>query len=243
MAAYPQALRIDLRRQSELVRQRGERVLWQAATLCPCGPDPAHADPACQACRGRGFLYAAPVALRALITDARLDKQLEATGLLVPGDLTLSQDPLDARALGDWDLIRPTWPSGLPFPGEIVRRGLGPQDPLQWPPEVVQRCLRVDPATGAVEDYVPGVDFVVQDDALLWQGPHQPPAGARYSIRYTARLEYVVWTPPFVRFERGTSLGQRVLLRKRQLAWRQYTTGQWDLGHLDPWREPPGGLS
>jgi hypothetical protein len=79
----------------------------------------------------------------------------------------------------------------------------------------------VDSTSGLVTDYLPNIDFVVTGRQLAWATGRGPAVGAFYSIKYAASLEWIAQVPPAPRYERGTPLGQRVVLKLRHLVFKQ----------------------
>jgi len=90
------------------------------------------------------------------------------------------------------------------------------------------------PALGTYTTYQEGVDFTVyrnrQDPGngsiMSWLAGHGPALGAQYAVSYLAHYAFIAFAPPTPRFERGTGLGERIILRKRHLvAWAPGVAG------------------
>lgn len=212
----------DLGLHDQFVADHGDRVLWFRATKCSCGRsrDPHRAQPTCVACEGTGWRYDPPVELLALVTGVGgREKSLIEAGLVSPGDMVLGLAPSEPHQLKDWDKIRLTWDPGLPYDGDVLIRGTGSTDRLTYEARRIRAVTDVHPATGAVTTYGEGTSFTVAGRELTWvAGQPQPLAGESYTVDYEPNWDWVVLSRPLSRFERGQSLGQRVLLRQRHLA-------------------------
>lgn len=196
-----------------------ERVTWYASALCSCGNTPdGPPNMSCAACGGLGYFYpTAGVTTRAVLTAIRQEEDLKAWGLTETGDLICDQPP-GATSFAPWDLILTTWTQGEPFQGERLVRGSGTTDLLKFRAGTVYSCLQTDPATGVITPYTLNTDFTVSGKTVTWLGTaNQPPAGSLYTLRYNATYEWVVLPPGLVRIERGTDLGPRTVLRKREI--------------------------
>lgn len=199
-------------------RDHAEIVQWTPAAPCSCGSTPqAPANPACAACGGLGYFYPDPLqTTRLVLTRITQQEVLRTEGLAQPGDLWADQPP-GTPSLAPWDLVLTTWTTGQPFQGVQLVRGTGTTDTLPYRAAQVRACLQVNPQTGAVTTYTEGVDFTVSGKTITWLGTaNQPAAGSVYSVRYNATYEWVVLPPGLVRIERGTDLGPRTILRKRE---------------------------
>ncbi|MGB9660660.1 MAG: hypothetical protein ACPL5F_01410 [Moorellaceae bacterium] len=208
----------DVAAERRFFEAKSDIVNHYRSMLCPCGSDPSMALNTCALCGGMGRIYPGiPIQKRVILSRVeQSDPELVAQGLAIAGDLVMSEPIGDPVPAEEFDIIIPQW-GGVPFAGQLVTRSSGSTDTLFYQAVTVDKCITVDPATGAITDYVPGVDFTWQDKTITWLTSHAPPTGAVYSIRYTAIFEYVVFAPALLRRERGTDLGARVLLRKRHL--------------------------
>jgi len=61
--------------------------------------------------------------------------------------------------------------------------------------------------------YEPGAFILDGSKIIKWVG-NSPRKGKRYSIKYNAYLEWIVFQPPGMRRDRNRDLGARVLLKK-----------------------------
>ncbi len=210
--------RFDSAIDSQFLGTAGQLVSLYRAMQCPCSSDPSRAVNTCVLCGGLGRFYPdPPVQKTVIITRVEQDNpDLIATGLAVPGDLVMSEPMGDPYPAEQYDLITPQW-GGQPFDGQIITRGSGATDKLFYHAVSVDRCLSVNPATGAITSYTPGADFTFSGRTITWINP--PAAGVVYSVRYSALYNYVVFPPAFLRREGGTDIGAKVLLRKRHLVF------------------------
>lgn len=208
----------DLSFHHEMVMRRGEQVLHARAQRCPCGsPDePQRADPTCAVCRGWGWKYGAEAPLTGLVVGMRSEKVLIASGIAEPGDLVLSLSPLDTTPVADWDRIRLTWAEGQPYEGDVLTRAQYGPDRLMYEPSTVYRVFAVHPVTGDETDYVAPTDYSITGRDLVWVLGRGPGVGRNYSVVYSVKsFDWMVFTMPMQRFERGRNLGTKVLLRRR----------------------------
>jgi hypothetical protein len=176
--------------------------------------DPNRARMDCAACHGLGLLWIDSGYIKGLVTNIQQEKELLMAGIASMGDLVFSPSP--EYTLSDYDKIQLTWADGIPFEGELIQRGSGSTDQSMYgimsvPPD---GCITVDPTTGDITRYTPGTDFTFSDTAITWIG-NQPTANAYYSIKYQALIDWIVFAPPQPRRERGTNLGQKVILQKK----------------------------
>lgn len=199
-------------------RNKGDIVQQYRSMVCPCGNDPGESITTCAVCGGMGRFYPdAPIIKRAIISRVeQSEPQLITTGFAGPGDLTMSEMPGDQNPAEEFDIIMlPKW-AGMPFSGQIVTRGTD-TDVLFYRAVNIDKCVSVDPSTGAVTTYTHNADFSWSGRTITWLTANQPAQGSNYSIRYTALFEYVVFTPALVRREVGTDIGSKAILRKRHI--------------------------
>lgn len=210
-------------------RDHAERVQWVAAAPCSCSGPGQPAEAGCAVCGGTGRFYPGDaVSVLALLTSIEQRTDWITLGLGQPGDLVADLPPDGARWAPE-DLVLTTWTTGLPFYGETRIRGVTATDALSYRVETVQGVWQSNPATGAVSTYTLGTDYTVTPGvaALTWiAGGAQPAVATPYAIRYTATYEWMVFDPGQVIVERGTSLGPRYGLRKRQTVLAQ-APGPW----------------
>jgi hypothetical protein len=139
---------------------------------------------------------------------------------MAPGDLTLSVSPRSSYIVADYDkVVLPRLEDGEPFSGELLQRGFGATiDRLRFPVVKMETVSTVDAQTFVPTFYTQGVDFTVSGDGITWlSGGANPAPGTIYSVRYRARFEWIAYAPPSSRHARGSSQGQRVLLRRRDM--------------------------
>lgn len=218
----------NLREVQDDIRASGEIVNYYQGMKCSCTlmqdgsnlPDANRARPDCAACKGLGILWIGPTQIRGLVTNIEQQKDLLMAGIVTPGDLIFS--PALQNTLYENDKIQLTWSVGIPFSGELIQRGTGSTDTSMYGIVSVpsEGCITVDPATGAITQYVPNVDFSYSGNVITWGlSDNQPSMGSIYSIKYSAVIDWIVFYPPQLRYERGTNLGQRVILRKKHLVF------------------------
>jgi hypothetical protein len=218
----------------DFIRRHGEVVHYWSGLKCTCTstnqmtgsnlPDANRANPSCIACKGLGYVWIDGGEILGLVTGIEQHKDLVETGVAAPGDLIFSPDP--TYTISDWDKVQlTTWTDGLPYEGELITRSAsGNTDYTMYGVMDVQQCISVNPTTGAITTYQPGVDFTYNQQAptnqITWQGTNIPPPGTVYSLKYSALIDWICFAPPQSRRERGTNLGQRVVLRKKHLVFQ-----------------------
>lgn len=104
----PDKARVDFERNEfdVLVRQKGYKVLWSAAELCPCRLNSStdQADPSCDYCGGGGFFYTFPdpgePTLPEYLAEGHLDlPDARATQAVVT---QMTNDPQIYERFGEW---------------------------------------------------------------------------------------------------------------------------------------------
>lgn len=215
--------RINIAQQMDFIRQHGEYVSYFRGMKCTCSipkagtnyADPNRGDPSCAACHGLGWIWIPAGQILGLVSNIKQEKELLQAGIASPGDLVFS--PQIGTVLSDYDKIQLTWPEGMPFEGELITRSAEAIDNsyygiMSMP---VEGCIVVDPTTGGITNYTSGIDFVFDENTITWLDGHGPAPGTVYSIKYQALIDWIVFAPPQPRRERGTDLGQLVILRKK----------------------------
>jgi hypothetical protein len=217
---------------SDFIRRRGERLKYYSGMKCTCTsstmmtgstyPDPSRANPNCAACKGLGWIWIDRGEIGGLITNINQHKELLISGEAVPGDLVLSPDL--QYTLSDYDKIKFKWPEGIPFEGELITRSSDvDSDTTFYGVMEVIKCMIVDPVTGDITTYLPNVDFTFDKatptNAITWISANKPADGAVYSLKYSALVEWICFAPPQPRRERGTNLGQKVIMRKKHIVF------------------------
>lgn len=218
----------NLREIQDTIRKHGEHVNYFRGHKCTCTllqtgtsyGDPNRADPNCAACHGYGIVWISSGQIIGLVTNISQEKELLQAGIASAGDLVFSPDL--QQTLSDWDKIQLTWSDGVPWEGQLIQRGTGTTDEAMYnvvsvPPD---GCIAVDPTTGNITTYTADVDFSYSGQTITWGlSSNQPQANAFYSLKYNAQLDWIVFTPPQPRRERGTNLGQKVILRKKHMVF------------------------
>lgn len=222
----------DTRQDWRFIREKGDYVEWSAARKCSCSDemDANRANPLCKICSGTGTWYEAPVWIEGLVANISNSKMLMEAGIALPGDLVFSARMLDDARLADRDLIKLSdWEGGEAYEGELVRRSsVLDVDRLIYNAVELQAVTQSDPDLGTVASFVEGTHFThaTNSDTLDWtlgitNVLVTPAIGSVYSVRYRPHFSYIVFVPPAERRERGTNLGQRVVLKKRHLVLAQ----------------------
>jgi|19_taG_2_1085344.scaffolds.fasta_scaffold01200_6 hypothetical protein len=222
----------NFRMQDGLIANRGQVVIHELGIACTCrsGPHAASAvrgsgDLACSKCEN-GILYREPLQIMGLVIGTSSSRELVETGFINPGDCLFSISPNLKDPPSDFDKITFTWPENI-GDGQVIVRGLSASD---------------DPASGALnlynlaanEDFLhyqgvqaiycedehgkvynQGSDFRFEGRKIVWS--NGPAVKDRYTIKYKAYLEWIVYNSPMSRRDRDTDIGYRIVLRKKHL--------------------------
>jgi hypothetical protein len=224
-----------------LIEQRGDELVHELGVACPCRRNAqlnslafdinnrpaAQREFGCEQCGGLGWIYRDAKLLKGLITgvDGGASRQLNEHGYLTPGDCVFSPS-LFVREISDFDRFTFTYPVPV-GDGQIlirngghindlssIRTGLeSNQDRLWYYAGCVLWC---EDTNGTV--YQQNVDFSVDEKIITWNS-RKPADGVPYTVKYTAFLEWIAYSTPFIRFDNNRSLGQRVALRKIHVAY------------------------
>jgi hypothetical protein len=215
---------INLAKQSEFIRRHGETLNYFVSMKCTCSilptgsmvPDANRADPNCIACKGLGLIWIAQGQIIGMVTNVSQQKDLLQSGVAAPGDLVLSPD-LD-YTVSDYDKVEMTWTDGIPYEGQLVTRTTGSAvDTVNYPILSAVNCIQIAPVTGIITTYVVNIDFTFSRRQITWISINKPADGTFYSFKYGALIEWICFAPPQPRMERGTNLGQRIVMRKKHL--------------------------
>lgn len=211
----------------EVFRKRGERVNYFIGMKCTCQTlqtgspyaDLNQSDPNCVACHGIGLVWISSGQIVGLVDDIQQHKELLDIGIAQPGDMVFS--PQIGTNLAEFDMIQFTWPDGITVEPELITRGSAQTDNAFYGILSVPAsgCITVNSTTGVITQYYQTTDFTFSGNIITWLVGHGPATGAIYSFKYNALVDWIVFTLPQPRRERGTSLGQKVILRKRFTAF------------------------
>lgn len=210
----------SLRQQQGFFDRHGDFVDWYGGHKCSCSDsqDASRANPNCRSCKGTGFWYDAAKRIQGLVTGLSSQRMLLESGIAIPGDLIFSSEMLTMDVITDYDKIVLSW-DGAPHEGDLLKRGQADSDFLIYNATDITSVTRVDQETGTITAYISGTEYshASGSDVITWLTPTRPPTGAVYSVKYLAIFEWLCFQPPAQRYERGTPLGNRVLLRKKHM--------------------------
>ena len=199
----------------QFVMDEGETVRHLIGLRCFCHGADGQPDPNCQAHEMGGWLFTNEEIITGLITDISQRRELMETGVFNPGDCIFS--PLSSDTISEGDKIIFTWP--LPHgQGDPLQRGNGPSENLYYEGTSGIVCLDEDKVF-----YKDGIDYQLQGRQILWQWAGKPAVGKapaifkRYTIKYNAFIEWLVFVPPITRISAGEDVGAKVMLRKKHL--------------------------
>jgi hypothetical protein len=230
--------------QDGLVSNRGADMIHEIGVACPkCRTSDTHANmlgdgelqtrsPHCKNCNGDGWLFRDPVIVRGLATSIRQQKNILDVGIAQPGDMQFSIGPgflgcgQESRRVGRNDKFTATWSQPLDDGQTIVRAAASmaenigldnnveiDEDRLWYEPDASLWCEDENGVVYGDGDFTLGPGRVIK-----WIG-NAPRQGVKYSIKYTAYLEWLAWAPPMERVDRNNEdMGPLIFLRKRHTA-------------------------
>lgn len=231
--------------QEGLINSRGSQLLHEVALACTCRSADLYSglhddgkerrrDPHCPRCGGSGWLYRDPLVMTGLAVSIRQQRNIMDAGIAQPGDMTFSPQLNVAncstpnRRITAYDKFTALW-SQTVDDGQVIVRGAGTRDDnkhrithlltnedrLWYEPESATWCEDEDNVR-----YREGADFKLGPGKLIrWLGA-QPALGKKYTIKYNAHFEWIVFAPPQERRDRDNAdLGQLCMLRKRHIAY------------------------
>lgn len=225
----------------ELILRRGRRVQWQESITCSCiNLDSGQPAYECKVCNGKGYTLSDPIEDVVLLQSVTNSREFdEMAGIFQVGDAVLTvgyyvpevnpQTGLLNRAapgrknpiyqIGENDLI--TLTDDEYKTSEILIKNTPiygrPADTLLNESIVEVRLVRTsDPSTGVITTYTKDVDFTLNANQIVWQGVNIPSDGEQYTVQYTHRPVFTVFTNlPTPRFQDGQDLPRKVALRYR----------------------------
>lgn len=229
-----------------LIQDRGDTVIWETGLACPrCRKEDAIAsfneknpneairirEVNCPNCHGYGFIYRNATQVLGLLTQINAgNRQLIDIGLALPGDCVFSPS-LAACELHDMDRVTLCVPDVL-HEGQVIQRGAAHLSNARLRPtdlETTEDRLWYAGTGCAVwcedannEVYYADVDFQIIDNKVRWVG-NTPRDGVFYTLKYYYYPEWIVYASPLSRVDRGRSLQQRVVLRKKHVAYTSAT--------------------
>lgn len=209
--------------QDGLINNRGQVVIHEMGVACTCRSGD-RSEPVvggsgklnCNKCEN-GVMYRNPRQIMGLITSIGYQRQLMETGFANPGDCVMSVSPNLDFPPADFDKITFTWPENV-NDGQVIIRGAesdifapavsANEDRLHYK---AAKSLHVEDEDGKI--YYQDADFYFEGRKVVWlNGPEK---NKRYSIKYMAYLEWIVFSSPMSRRDKDGSLGYRAILRKK----------------------------
>lgn len=228
--------------QESLIENRGSVMIHEVGVQCTCRLDDTYAnlkddgqsalrDPFCPRCRGDNFLYRAPQLVKGLATSIRQQRNILDAGIAQPGDMQFSPEIDDGctpgfRRVGAWDKLTATWDQPLDG-GQVILRGAGTANEnkqLRTYLKDNEDRLWYEPSTSVwCEDengvqYTQDADFELGPGKIIrWIG-NQPAQRLRYTMKYNAFFEWIVYQPPQERRDKDNAdIGQLCFLRKKHV--------------------------
>jgi len=222
----------DFRNMSGLINNRGEDVIHEIGMRCTCNNEDLFAGQmeqthvprrrrilGCSRCSSDGYIFRNPKKIVGLVTSISEDQVQTEGGWGVTGDCLLSTHPGYTISAGD--LITFTWAQPVPDGQVLVRGAASSSDNLErktFLEENEDRLWYYAASSIWCEDedgvvYGPG-SFQLDGSKIIRWGGNSPSKGKKYTIKYDAFLEWVVFQPPAIRRDQNRSLGDRVMLKK-----------------------------
>ena len=222
----------NFRMQDGLIANRGQIVIHEIGIACTCRSGPRQeaivggsGKMGCGKCEN-GILYREPLQIMGLVIGTSSNKQLVETGFVNPGDCIFSISPNLKNSPSDFDKITFTWPENVgegqvivrgldaidnPYSGELNPYGLNAnEDVLHYQGAEAIYCEDENEKV-----YEQDADFYFEGRKIVWiTGPEDK---IRYTIKYKAYLEWIVYNSPMTRRDKDTELGDRIVLRKKHL--------------------------
>lgn len=226
----------------ELIEARGDLVIHETGVACTCRSEDSYGSMTttdnqpttsrrmnCSMCRGEGYVFRNAQCIRGLITSIQAgpNRKLLEGGYAVAGDAVFSPS-LNSPILTDFDRVTFTQCSPI-SDGQVILRGaalhnqnqliefgLAPNEDQLWYQGAC--ALWCEDSNGVIYDQ--NTDFVLADKVIRWvPGGKSPDTGTFYTLKYTAYLEWIVYNTPMSRIDDGRSLAQKVILRKKHVAF------------------------
>lgn len=199
----------------KFVEEEGEYVRHLIGLRCFCHGVDGQPDPNCTQHENGGWLYANEKTITGLVTDISQRRELMETGVFFPGDCIFS--PFTTDTISEGDKIIFTW--SLPYgQGDAITRGITSYDKLYYEASSSIICIDDQSIT-----YTENIDFMLNGKNVIWSwtgksiSSKSVPTGRRYTIKYFAFFEWIVFVPPVERITHGDNLGSKVMLRKKHL--------------------------
>jgi hypothetical protein len=238
MPAQP---KINAQKYEELLLRRGRTVKWQESITCSCvNIDSGQPLYECKVCNGKGYTLSDPIEDVVLLQSVTNSREFdEMAGVFQVGDAVLtvgyyvpevnpSTGLLNRTSKGRKNLIYSIGENDLITltddeykTSEVLIKNTPiygrPADTLLNSDIVEVRLVRKsDPVTGDITLYTKDVDFTLNGAQVVWQGVNQPNDGEQYTVQYTHRPVFTVFTSlPTPRFQDGQDLPRKVALRYR----------------------------
>ena len=230
-----------------LIQDRGDEVIHEVGVACPrCRKEDTMAsfnernpneairirEVNCSNCHGYGYVYRNAQKIKGILTQLNAgNRNLMDIGVGMAGDCTFSPS-LSAPELQDMDRVTLCVTDVL-NEGQMIQRGAAHLSNARLrPTDLTEAEDRLWYAGSGCVDwcedennvvYAVGSDFLVVDNLIRWIGK-KPKDGVFYTLKYHYYPEWIVYSSPLQRIDRTRSLGGRVMLRKKHVAYTQATS-------------------
>jgi hypothetical protein len=226
----------DFRNLDGFINNRADTVIHEIGLRCTCENTDTFAGIVeqthairrntsfkCDICMGEKFIYRNAKKIIGNITSISEQKVQQDSGWGNPGDCILS--PKLNYIVSAGDLI--TFTHAQPIPdGQVILRGAANietnarkntnlesnEDRLYYHAAEGLWCEDEDGNT-----YESNNDYILDSSKIIkWVGA-SPAEGKLYTFKYTGYLEWIAFIPPAERRDRNRDLGQKVILKKRNV--------------------------
>lgn len=198
----------------------GQNMNWRKGNACPCfNPQSGAALPGHPLCSGKGWIWDAPIAAKAGLTQQKVNREWAMMGQWEAGDaiLTIPSDSSMYAEAGRFDRIELLNSTDV-FKLMLTR---GSSDRIILPVVKFIRVFWLDPLDNQVmvDGGLPNIDA---GGNLTWPNNDGPPAGLQYSISGVRNTDYFIWyNLPSDRNEHfGALLPKKLLVRRFDLFGR-----------------------
>lgn len=232
-------VKLHANKYEDLIFRRGRQVKWQEAITCSCSSN-GHPNYECEACKGMGYTLEDPIEDVVLLQSITHNQDYqEMAGIFEVGDAVLTigryvpesnpttgllnkasrgrKNPL--FEIGTGDII--TLTDDEYKTSEVLIKGtpiFGRESDTLLNEDVVEvrRIQQSNSVTGEITIYTKDTDYTVEGNRINWLGVNQPDEGDNYTVLYTHRPSFTVFTQlPTPRHQDGQDLPRKVAVRYR----------------------------
>jgi hypothetical protein len=198
-----------------LIENKGYRLAWERASVCPCAPvseKTEQPDPNCDLCHGSGWFYFSGLTAQDDSDIGTLNSVQQAivdvnSAMVIKGVITgirIEHDPYNK--VGNWDsgnlMVTVRHENVLGYYDKLI--GLDIEIPFSEilissedsPIEGRYLMTGVNRLRSATQVYIPDVDFTLVDGKISWVLGRAPADGTRLSVHYLCHPTWLVIDHP-----------------------------------------------